>query len=221
MTSRHRLGTSFAFIAVAALGFASFAIAAPQQAQKQPVQVAQASKEDLATGTWGFDKAHTEIDFTTIHMGLSKVHGNFSDFDGKVIADGHHPEKSSVEFTIKTASINTNNSARDNHLKSKDFFEVEKYPEITFKSTKIAKRKGGFVATGTLTMHGVSKEINIPFTVTGPIKSMDQKYHAAVDAELVIDRKDYGLTWNALIEGTKAVSDEVNITLSLDLIKQG
>lgn len=205
--------------AISAFCVSTLVNAAPQQAEKKPVQVAQVSKAELATGTWGIDKAHTDIGFTVLHIGVSKVRGSFTDFDGTVVADGKNPEKSSVDFTIKVDSINTANTARDNHLKGKDFFEVDKYPTITFKSTKITKRKGGFNAIGTLTMHGVSKTVTLPFTVAGPAKGPDQKLHMGVDTSVTIDRKDYGLTWNALIEGTKAVGDEITITISMDLVK--
>lgn len=219
MNRFQRFSLSSAVFALAAFVVAPALIAAPQAAQKQPMQVAQASKADLATGTWTVDKAHTDVAFTVVHLGVSKVRGSFSDFDGTVVADGKKPENSSVSFTIKTDSISTANTARDNHLKSKDFFEVEKYPEITFKSTKVTRRKGGFNAVGTLTMHGVSKTVTLPFTVSGPQKGPDSKMHLGVDTAITLNRSDYGLTWNAVIEGTRAVSEEVNISISMELVK--
>jgi polyisoprenoid-binding protein YceI len=173
-----------------------------------------------ATGIWGVDKPHTDIGFTIKHLAVSKVRGHFNDFDGTVTVNGAKPEKSSVSFAIKTASIDTANAQRDGHLKSADFFDVEKYPEITFKSTKISKTRTGFTATGPLTMHGVTKTVVLPFTVEGPIKGPDGALHLGIDTTVTLDRQDYGLTWSKMVEGVSMVSNEVNITISLDLAKK-
>ena len=210
--------TTLALIALTSLGV--FALpASGQTAQKTPTRVAHSSKAELATGTWSVDKAHTDIAFTVAHLGVSKTRGSFTDFDGTVIADGKKPENSSIQFTIKTASINTGNSARDEHLRSKDFFETDKYPEITFKSTKVTKRKDGFTATGNLTMHGVTRQVSLPFTVTGPQKGFKGELHMGVETSVALNRKDYGLTWNNLVEGTQAVGDTVTVTISMELLK--
>ena len=173
-----------------------------------------------ATGTWGVDKMHTDIGFTIKHLAVSKVRGHFNDFDGTVIVNGAKPENSSVNFAIKTASIDTANAQRDGHLKSADFFDAEKYPEITFKSTKIIKKKNGFTATGLLTMHSVTRPVVLPFTAEGPVKGPDKALHLGIDTELTINRADYGLTWSKMVEGVSMVSNEVNITISLDLAKK-
>ena len=165
------------------------------------------------------DKAHTDIAFTVIHLGVSKTRGSFTDFDGTIVADGKKPENSSVSFTIKTASVNTGNTQRDDHLRSKDFFNAEKYPEITFKSTKIAKRKGGFIADGNLTMHGVTKTVRLPFTVAGPAKGFKNELHLGVDTALTLSRKEYGLTWPAPVEASGAVGDTISVTISMELTK--
>ena len=172
-----------------------------------------------ATGTWGVDKMHTDIGFTIKHLAVSKVRGHFNDFDGTVIVNGAKPENSSVNFAIKTASIDTANAQRDGHLKSADFFDAEKYPEITFKSTKIIKKKNGFTAMGLLTMHGVTRPVVLPFTAEGPVKGPDG-LHLGIDTELTINRADYGLTWSKMVEGVSMVANEVNITISLDLAKK-
>ena len=198
---------------------AALALAAPVQTVSAAPQAGAASKAKIVTGTYTIEKPHTDIAFTVTHMGITKTHGSFTDYDGAITADGTNPEKSSVTFTIKAASINTGDTGRDGHLKSKDFFDVDKYPTITFKSTKIVKTAVGFVAIGDFTMHGVTKTIRLPFAVTGPQTGMDKKTHIGVDSTLVIDRKEYGLTWNAVIEGTKAVGDDVTITISMDLVK--
>ncbi|MBC7805465.1 MAG: YceI family protein [Akkermansiaceae bacterium] len=213
-----RLTTTFALVVSTSLG-ASVLLAAPQTTQKPTPKVAQASKAELATGTWSIDKAHTDIAFTVAHLGVSKTRGTFTEFDGSVVADGKKPENSSVQFAIKTASINTGNAARDGHLRGKDFFETDKYPEIAFKSTRITKRKDGFTAVGNLTMHGVTKSISLPFTVTGPQKGFKGELHMGVETALILNRKDYGLTWNNIVEGSQAVGDTVNVTINMELIK--
>lgn len=217
MNHRNRLTTAFALIATLSAGTSAL-LAAPQAAQK-PTATAQPSKAELATGTWSVDKAHTDIAFTIAHLGVSKTRGSFTDFDGSVTANGTKPENSSVQFTIKTASINTGNTARDEHLRSKDFFEAEKYPEITFKSTKISKTKNGFTALGNLTMHGVTKPVSLPFTVTGPQKGFKGELHMGIETAVALNRKDYGLTWNSIVEGSQAVGDTVNVTISMELLK--
>ena len=174
----------------------------------------------MATGTWGVDKSHTDIGFTIKHLAVSKVRGHFNDFDGTVVVNGTQPEKSSVNFAIKTASIDTANAQRDGHLKGADFFDADKYPEITFKSTKISKTKKGFNATGQLTMHGITKTVVLPFTVEGPIKGPDGTPHMGIDTALTVNRQDYGLTWSKMVEGVSMVSNEVDIAISLDLAKK-
>ncbi len=219
MNRIHRIATSLSLV-IAASALSTALFAAPQAKGKpSPVQVAQVSKEEMATGTWTVDKAHTDIAFTVTHLGVSKTRGSFTDFDGTVIADGKKPEGSSVQFTIKADSINTGNPQRDAHLKSKDFFETDKYPTITFKSTRVTKRSGGFTAVGNLTMHGVTKQVTLPFTVSGPSKGPDKKLHLGVDTSVALDRKDYGLTWSAVIEGSQVVGETVTVTISMELTK--
>ncbi len=174
----------------------------------------------MATGTWGVDKSHTDIGFTIKHLAVSKVRGHFNDFDGTVIVNGAQPEKSSVSFAIKTASIDTANARRDGHLKGADFFDADKYPEITFKSTKISKTRKGFNATGQLTMRGVTKTVVLPFTVEGPVKGPDGTPHMGIDTTVTINRQDYGLTWSKMVEGVSMISNEVDIAISLDLAKK-
>jgi polyisoprenoid-binding protein YceI len=185
-----------------------------------PATAAPAVSAAAATGTWGVDKTHTDIGFTIKHLAVSKVRGHFNDFDGTVVVNGAKPESSSVNFTIKAASIDTANAQRDGHLKSADFFDVDKYPEIAFKSTKITKTKKGFNATGQFTMHGVTKTIVLPFTVEGPIKGPDGALHLGVDTAVTLNRQDYGLTWSKMTEGVAMVSNEVDIAISLDLAKK-
>ncbi|MBC8142378.1 MAG: YceI family protein [Armatimonadetes bacterium] len=206
-----------ALLTVLALATAPTIFAAPQTAK--PAKEGKENKAQLATGTWSVDKSHTDIGFSVTHLGVSKTRGAFTDFDGVIKADGAKPENSSVSFTIKTASVNTGNTQRDEHLRSKDFFDVATYPEITFKSTKIAKSKNGFVATGNLTMHGVTKTVALPFTVAGPAKGFKGELHMGVDTALTLSRKEYALLWPAPVEASGAVGDAVNITISMEMIK--
>jgi polyisoprenoid-binding protein YceI len=176
---------------------------------------------EQASGAYGVDKLHTDITFTVPHLVVSKVRGRFNDFDGTVKVDGTKPENSSVAFAIKVASVDTGNAQRDGHLKSADFFDAEKYPEMTFKSSQITRRKGGgFNALGTLTIHGVSKQVTLPFTVSGPVKGPDGALHLGVETALKINRQAYGLTWSKLVEGSALVGDQVDISINLDLAKQ-
>jgi polyisoprenoid-binding protein YceI len=171
-------------------------------------------------GNLGRRQVHTDIGFTIKHLAVSKVRGHFNDFDGTVVVNGAQPEKSSVTFAIKTASIDTANARRDGHLKGADFFDADKYPEITFKSTKISKTKKGFDATGQLTMHGITKTVVLPFTVEGPVKGPDGTPHMGIDTTVTINRQDYGLTWSKMVEGVSMISNEVDIAISLDLAKK-
>lgn len=218
MNFKNRLATIAALTVIAAPGTTSL-LAMPQAERKPVTKTEVPSKAALATGTWSVDKAHTDIAFTIAHLGVSKTRGSFTDFDGSVIANGAKPENSSVQFVIKTASINTGNAARDEHLRGKDFFEVDKFPEITFKSTKITKRKNGLNALGNLTMHGVTRQVSLPFTVTGPQKGFKGELHMGVETAVALNRKDYGLTWNNIVEGSQAVGDVVNVTISMELLK--
>jgi polyisoprenoid-binding protein YceI len=168
--------------------------------------------------TYNVDKAHSEVLFSVRHMGVSRVTGRFNDFTGVVNGDPAKPGESSVEFTIKAASIDTNDAGRDKHLRSADFFDVEKFPELTFKSSKItAKGQNQFDVTGTLTMHGVAKEVTLPVTLAGPVKDPRGNEKVGFEATAKLNRKDYGITWNrALDAGGVVVSDEVQVTINLE-----
>ena len=183
---------------------------APQQGA-----MAKGKPADL-TGAWKIDNAHTEIGFAVTHLGVSKTRGRFNDFNGEIKVDGAKPENSSVEVNIKTASVNTGNEARDGHLKSKDFFDAATFPDMIFKSTQVKKGKNGaFTAVGNLTIKGVSKPVSLAFTPSAPQKGPKGEWRAGMSTKTVINRKDFGLTWNGLIEGTQAVGDMVEITIDL------
>jgi polyisoprenoid-binding protein YceI len=162
------------------------------------------------------DANHSNVGFSIPIMGgFSRVQGKFTDFSVNIDYDDADVTKSSVMATIKAASIDTGVERRDTHLRTADFFDVEKFPEITFQSKRVEKKGDKFIAHGTFTMHGVSKEISIPFTVTGKSTDAESKRsHVGFRATLILDRRDYGITW-ANPKMPNWVGNEVEITLDL------
>ena len=175
----------------------------------------------LSAETYTVDKNHSDASFRIRHF-ASKVRGRFADFEGTIQADPAKPEASSVTFTIKTASIDTSQPDRDKHLKSADFFDVEKYPEITFKSSKMTPAgKDKYDVTGTLTMHGVSKEVTLPVTYLGTVKDPRGNERASFEIDTKLNRKDFGMTWNrALDAGGFMLSDDVDVEIALETVKK-
>jgi len=151
----------------------------------------------MAPVRYTVDANHSTVGFSIpILDGISSVRGKFSDFTINIDYDETDLTKSAVIATIKAASIDTGVEARDKHLRTADFFDVEKYPEIIFKSTRVVKKGKNFVALGTFTMHGVSKEISIPFSRTGTFNNPATKKNVmGFSANLQLDRRDYGMTW--------------------------
>lgn len=171
----------------------------------------------FAVDAFTVDPVHSSIAFSVKHMVVSTVHGNFRDFSGTINYDPNDVTKSSIEVHIKADSINTGSENRDKHLRSPDFLDVEKFPELTFKSTQIEKSGDGYIAKGPLTIHGVSKDVAIPFTVGGTIKDAKGNTKLGTEASLTISRKDFGLTWNRAVEGGGVlVGDDVKIELSVE-----
>lgn len=175
----------------------------------------------LAAETYAVDKGHSEATFTIKHL-VSKVSGRFTDFTGSVNIDPAKPEQSSVEFTIKAASINTDNADRDKDLKGPDFFDVEKNPEITFKSSKVtAASKDKFSVDGTLTLRGVAKPVTLPVEFLGFAKDPWGNEKAGFAVETTLNRKDYGIVWNkALDQGGYLLGDDVRIVINLETAKK-
>ncbi len=175
-----------------------------------------------AASTWDIDPAHTESSFVVRHMMVSNVRGQFGKTTGVVQQDDKDVTKSSAQITIDTTTIDTREPKRDAHLKSPDFFDVEKFPTITFKSTKIVKGEGNTLkVTGDLTIHGVTKPVVLNVEHT-PETLAGGKIRRGFTATTKINRKDYGLMWNKTIEaGGVLVGDDVTITVEGELIKQG
>jgi polyisoprenoid-binding protein YceI len=161
------------------------------------------------------DTAHSNVGFSIpILGGLSHVRGKFNEFTVSITYDDADVTKSSVSAVIKAASIDTGIERRDAHLRNADFFDVEKFPEITFQSKRIEKQGQGFVAHGTFTMHGVAKEIALPFTINGVRKAADGKTTLGVTARATINRKDYGVSF-ARPDNPDFLGDAVEIELNV------
>ena len=165
---------------------------------------------------YAIDTNHSTVGFSVSIMGgLSRVTGKFTDFAITLMNDEKDITKSSVSVVIKTASINTGITDRDNHLRTADFFDAEKYPEITFQSSRIEKKGNQLVAFGTFTMHGVSKELALPFTVIGPNKNAaGNKMNFGYAAHLTLNRRDFGISWQHKTV-PNFVSDNVEVDIEL------
>lgn len=174
------------------------------------------------SGTYNFDKAHSFIAFKVRHNGLIEVPGFFRDFTGAITYDAKDVSKSSVAFSAKATSIDTGVQGRDNHLRTADFFEVEKFPEITFKSTKVEKKGNGWVVTGDFTMKGVTKSLSFPFNVTGFLPGGQRSGpRMGVTAATQINRRDFGVNWGSNIPGTSTpvVADNVDVILQIEAVQ--
>ncbi|HEV7502619.1 MAG TPA: YceI family protein, partial [Vicinamibacteria bacterium] len=146
--------------------------------------------------TWVVDKTHSETGFQIRHM-MSKVRGHFTDYAGTISVDAAKPESASVEFTVKAASIDTADANRDKDLRGPNFFDVEKFPEITFKGTKVKSTgKDKYDVTGSLTLHGVTKEVTLPVAFLGSGKDPWGNEKAGFSIDTTINRKDFGIVWN-------------------------
>lgn len=167
------------------------------------------------------DPVHSSIEFSVRHMMVTNVRGRFREFSGTILYDEKDITKSSVRVTIKTVSIDTGNENRDNHLRSPDFLDAAKYPEITFVSTRIEKRGEDYVCIGTLTIRGISREVAIPFRVLGMVKDPRGSTRLGVEAGLTINRLDYGVSWSRALEGGGlVVGNEVKIELNVQAIRR-
>ncbi|MGH7450740.1 MAG: YceI family protein [bacterium] len=174
----------------------------------------------FAQEKYEIDPSHSNVSFTVRHMVIAKVSGGFKEFSGTILYDEKDITKSSVNVTIKTASINTQNERRDNHLRSEDFFNAAKDSVITFVSKKIEKRGEDLVAIGDLTIRSVAKPVELPFKILGKIEDARGK-RLGIEAGLTLDRFDYGVKWDRTIEsGGLVVSKEVDVNLTLEAISR-
>jgi polyisoprenoid-binding protein YceI len=174
-----------------------------------------------ATGTWAIDPTHSTVGFVARHLMVTKVRGSFTDVDGAAtIADD--PAQSSVEVAVKTASIDTRNADRDAHLRSPEFFDVENFPTITFRSTGVRHLKGAdWQLDGELTIKGVTKPVTLDVEFDGLTGDPWGGQRAAFSASTEVDREEWGLNWNVALEtGGWLVSKKVKLELDVQLVKQ-
>jgi polyisoprenoid-binding protein YceI len=169
--------------------------------------------------TWTIDKSHSKVGFNVIHMAVSEVEGKFNEFDGTIISKSEDFNGAEVSFAAKTTSIDTDNERRDTHLKSPDFFEAEKFPEITFKGN-LLKKEGKYKLVGDFTMKGVTKKVEFDVTYGGSITT-ERGSKAGFKLSGSINRQEYGLSWNnKLTGGELAVSDNVELIVKIELNKK-
>lgn len=176
----------------------------------------------MAKSTWGIDPTHSEIGFKVKHMMFTNVSGKFNSFEASIVNEDNLFETSSIDFSAEVNSIDTNNTDRDNHLKSADFFDVEHFPALTFKGTSIKKDSDGmFHISGDLTIKGVTQNITLESEYSGLMKDPWGNTKAGLSITGKINRKDFGLTWNAALEtGGVLVGEEIKLIIDIQLIKQ-
>jgi len=175
-----------------------------------------------SASTWQIDPAHSSIQFGVRHLMISTVRGKFPKFTATVTGDEKDPTAASVEASIDASSIDTGEARRDEHLKSPDFFDVAKYPTITFKSTKIELAGGHkFRLHGDLTMHGVTKPVVLDVEVTPEVKDQRGATRAGAHATTKVNRKDFGINWSKSIDGGGVVvGDDVDVTIEVEGVKK-
>jgi polyisoprenoid-binding protein YceI len=169
---------------------------------------------------WTIDASHSTAEFSVRHLMITNVHGRFGKLAGTVDLDPDHPETSHVDVTIDATSIDTRDDKRDAHLRSADFFDVEKFPTIAFKSKAVTKTEDGFAVLGDLTMHGVTKEITLDVEdLSKPGKDPWGNTRIGTSAKAKLNRKDWGLNWNAALEaGGVLVGEQVKISIDVSLV---
>lgn len=179
-----------------------------------------ATLADLA-GTWALDATHTRIGFVARHAMVTKVRGSFNEFEGNAVVDAEDFTTSAVNLTIQAASIDTRNEQRDGHLRSNDFLAMDAYPEITFASSSVAQTGATtFDLVGDLTIKDVTKPVTVPFEFAGLATDPFGNLRAGFEGAVTINRKDYGVTWNAALEaGGVLVSDKIVLEFEVSAIK--
>ena len=182
---------------------------------------ATSTAERTITGKYTIDPSHSQIGFTARHAMVTKVRGTFNEYEGSGYFDAEDPTKSSVELTIKAASIDTRNTDRDNHLRGNDFFDMENHPEIRFVSTQVDELgEDRFRVSGDLTIKGVTKPVSIDFDYTGSATDPFGNQRIGLEGRTTINRKDWGVSWNAALEaGGVLVSEKVNLEFEVSAIK--
>ena len=172
-------------------------------------------------GTWQLDPYHTQVEFSAKHLGMMTVRGYFDEVSTSATIDPDHPENATVEATISTASIRTNNGVRDNDIRSSNFLEVDKFPTIIFKSTRIeAAGTDRYTLTGDLTVKGITHPLTLQVIKYGEFNDPMMGHRIAYSASGKINRKEFGLSFDMMLDGRFVVSDEIQITIEGELVEQ-
>ncbi len=175
----------------------------------------------MSAEQWDFDLTHSSIGFHVRHLMISKVHGRFQGWTGSLQLDPVDPTKSHVEVQIDAASIDTKEPKRDEHLRSADFLDAANFPHLTFKSTRVERDGDDLAVDGELTIHGVTRPVHLKVEPAGQVKDPWGGTRTGFSAKTTISRKDFGLTWNQLLEaGGVAVGDKIEISLEIEAVKK-
>jgi polyisoprenoid-binding protein YceI len=181
--------------------------------------VASLSFTALGADTYKVDPAHSSIMFSVRHLGINNVKGIFTNYTGSLVLDGKNIKEATG--TIQTGSIDTGVPQRDNHLRSADFFDATKFPTITFKTKRVEQSGDQSILISDFTMRGVTKEVRLPVTISGPIKDQTGATRIGLEAKAKVNRKDYGIAFSQALEsGIAMVGEEVNIEIDAEAIKQ-
>ena len=184
-----------------------------------PAPIVPAAPAEAPPVTWRIDQSHSDISFRIRHL-VSRVRGTFNDWSGTIVADPRNLAGGSVQVEIKTASIDTNNERRDTHLRSGDFFDAEKHPTITFRSTRVQTRGRRLTVNGNLTMNGITRPVVLTGEAAEPAGAAGKR-RIGFEASTTINRKDFDVTWNRAAEGGGVVlGDEVEITINIEAVEQ-
>ena len=178
------------------------------------------AKQDVSTAVWKFDPMHTQVEFSAKHLGMMTVRGHFNEVTASGTIDPEHPEKSEIEATINTASIRTHNDQRDKDLRSSNFLEIDKYPTMTFKSTKVEHVEGDrYKVTGDLTIKGNTKRVTLKVVRYGEFNDPMMGHRIGYAAETQINRKDFGMRFDMMLDGKFIVSDEIQVNIEGEIVE--
>jgi polyisoprenoid-binding protein YceI len=177
-------------------------------------------KEDVSVSVWKFDPMHTQVEFSAKHLGMMTVRGHFNEVIASGTIEPEHPEKTKIEATINTASIRTHNEQRDKDLRSSNFLEIDKYPTMTFKSTRIEHVEGDrYKVTGDLTIKGNTKPVTLKVVKYGEFNDPMMGHRIGYAAETQINRKDFGMRFDMMLDGKFIVSDEIQVNIEGEIVE--
>jgi polyisoprenoid-binding protein YceI len=182
----------------------------------------EATEKEAAMGTWQLDPYHTQVEFSAKHLGMMTVRGNFTEVSATSDIDPAHPESASVEVTIQAASVRTHNDIRDNDLRGSNFFDVDEFPTITFKSTGVEVLAADrYRLAGDLTVKGTTLPVSLEVQNYGEFNDEKMGHRIGYSASTKISRKDFGLGFNMMLDGRWVVSDEIKVEIEGELVEQG